>query len=171
MHIILSKKCYKLTHHPLTDIRTFTLSLSKSRNLQLKTQDGVTAIIPLKSGSSSLTSTNNILAYRPKYSDYHSSGLAGIFVNIEKIFPCIAGTNYVPICSIFTSEEDGFRKGKQYIELGDLGNHVEVFGKNIATYGLAISGCPKLYGAWGCLPCYVTSTVVCLLPRSSCQTE
>ena len=167
----MSKKCYKLTHHPLTDIRTFTLSLSKSRNLRLKTQDGLTAMIPLRSGWSSRTSTNNILAYRPRYSDVHRSGLAGIFVNIEKIFPCIAGTNYVPICSIFTSEEDGFRKGKQYIELGDLGNHVRVFGKNIATYGLAISGCPKLYGTAGCFPRYVRSTVVCLLPRSSCQTE
>ena len=131
----------------------------------------MTAIIPLKSGYRSLTSSNNILAYRPNYSDYHGSGLAGIFVNIEKIFPCIANTNYVPICSIFTSEEDGFRKGKQYIELGDLGNNVKVFGKNIATYGLAISGCRKLCGTEGCFPRGATSTVVCLLPQSSCQTE
>ena len=128
-----------LHYYLLTDIRTFTLALDNKRNLKLKTQDGVTAVIPLQSGRKSLTSTNNILAYRPNYSD---SGLAGIFVNIEKIFPCIAKTNYVPICSIFTSEEDGFRKGKQYTELGDLGNNVKVFGKNIATYGLAISGCP-----------------------------
>ena len=113
---ILCQSSYKLTHHVLhyyllTDIRTFTLALDNKRNLKLKTQDGVTAVIPLRSGRKSLTSTNNILAYRPKYSDFHRSRLAGIFVNIEKIFPCIAKTNYVPICSIFTSEENGFRKG------------------------------------------------------------
>ena len=159
-----------MTHHyPLADIRTFTLTLDGSRNLKLKTQDGVTATIPLRSATTPRTSTNKILAYRPKYSDLHRSSLAGIFVNIEKIFPCIAKTHYVPICSVFTSEEDGFRKGKQYIELGDRGNNVKVFGKNIATYGLAVSGCSQLNG--NCLPKWVSSTVVCLLPRSSCQTK
>ena len=158
-----------MTLLPLTDIRTFTLKLDRKRNLKLKTQDGVTATIPLQSGTTPRTSTNKILAYRPKYSDFHKSGLAGIFVNIEKIFPCIAMTKYVPICSIFTSEEDGFRKGKQYIELGDQGNNVKVFGKNTATYGLAVSGCSQLNQS--CLPTWVSSTVMCLLPRSSCQTE
>ena len=30
---------------------------------------------------------SNFLAYRPDYKDYHSSGLAGLFVDIEKVFP------------------------------------------------------------------------------------
>ena len=156
-----------LRDYSLTDLRTFTLSVDRNRNLNLKTQDGLTATIPLQSPTKSQTSSNNILAYRPAFSDFHHSHLAGIFVNIEKIFPCIAKTKYVPICSIFTSEEDGFRKGKPFIELGDLGNNVKVFGKYTATYGLAVSGCSELNS--DCLPRWLTSTVVCLLPRSSCQ--
>ena len=38
------------------------------------------------------TSTNNLLAYRPNYQDSHTSGLAALFVNIEGVFPCVAGT-------------------------------------------------------------------------------
>ena len=131
----------------------------------------MTATVHLQSGTTPRTSTNEILAYRPKYSDFHRSGLAGIFVNIEKVFPCIAKTHYVPICSIFTSAEGGFRNGKQYIELGDPGNNIKVFGKDIATYGLAVSGCPQLDEY--CLPTWlpVSSTVMCLLPQSSCQSK
>ena len=129
----------------------------------------MTATIPIKNAAIPRMSSNKLLVYRPNYSDLHRSGLAGIFVNIENVFPCIAKTHYVPICSVFTSEEDGFRKGKQYIQLGDLGNNVKVFGKRIATYGLAVGGCSLLNER--CLPSWVKSTVMCLLPRSSCQSK
>lgn len=110
--------------------------------------------------------TGKVLAYRPKYNDYHKSYLAGLFVNLEKLFPCIASSSYAPVCSRFTYEEDGFFKGKSILQASDGGNNFKVFGNSIATYGMAISGCPVINGKDGCLPTYAETTITCLLPRS-----
>ena len=57
--------------------------MDASRNLKLKTQDGVTATIPLKNSSKPQTSANKILSYHPEYAYIHRSGLAGKSVNIR----------------------------------------------------------------------------------------
>lgn len=109
------------------------------------------------------------LAYQPKYLDDHKSGLAGIFLNLEKLFPCIAGSkSIVPVCGRFAYEEDGFLQGRSILQTGDMGNHIQVFGSSIATYGMAISGCHVLNGKNGCLQSWFHTRITCLLPRS-CQ--
>ena len=91
-------------------------------------------------------------------------------MNIENVFPCIAQIDsYVPVCKRFTKEEDGFMKGNTFVELGDIGNNVKIFGNRIATYGLAIAGCPQL--TEDCLPRSVNTEVVCLLPRAQCALQ
>ena len=72
------------------------------------------------------TSLDNILAYRPNFADFHQSGLAGVFLNLERIFPCISDDE-CPICRTFTYEEDGFNSGRAIIEAADIGNHFHVF--------------------------------------------
>ena len=142
------------------------MGLDSSRNLNLIVEGQSVDSISLSDPSQSQTS--ELLAYRPNYEDYHDSGLAGIFVNIKKVFPCTEGiVNYGQICSTFATEEDGFRKGKAYIELGDNGYQNELFwGKMVSVYGLAVQGCQQLNS--DCLPTYVQTEVVCLLPRTEC---
>ena len=85
------------------------------RKLQLVGPNGTAlAGIWITNPSLSTTSSNSILAYHPRYKDYHNSGLAGIFVNIKKVFPCLKklSGNYPPSCTTVTDEEDGFKKGK-----------------------------------------------------------
>ena len=150
-------------------MKTFVLKLDVNRRLTLGTIESQSAAsISLRDPSKSVTTENNLLAYRPNYGDFHNSGLGAIFVNIEGVFPSIAGTSFPPICSLFTREEDGFRKGQQFVELGDarINGPSKIFGNGISTYGLAVQGCPELNKE--CLPTYFESEVVCLLPRSEC---
>ena len=118
------------------------------------------------------TSTDNTFAYRPNFADYHQSGLAGVFLNLENIFPCISGE--YPICRMFTYEEDGFNKGKgkAIIEAADSGNNFSVFSctEDILTYGFAFQGCSQLNGLDGCLRKYFQRSITCQLPRESCGT-
>jgi hypothetical protein len=116
------------------------------------------------------TSSNNLLAYRPRYPDSHSSNLAGIFINLPGVFPCLKSTpNYAPIYHILTEEEDGFRNGKAFIDAGDSGIAFNVFSstRNIVTYGMAIQDCPEF--TVFCFPSYYTFTVACYLPRATCS--
>ena len=157
--------CIINIHTIFIDVRTFELTVDSSRYLRLrlegKTVDGITLSDPSKS------QTSDVLAYRPNYEDLHDSGLAGIFVNIKKVFTCTEEIDeYAPICSTFTKEEDGFRKGKSYVELGDIGNNVKVFGNGVSVYALAVQGCKELTA--DCLQIYQQSEVVCLLPREQC---
>ena len=118
--------------------------------------------------SSSSTSSNNLLAYRPNFNDHHTSGLAAFFVNMNGVYPCLAGpTGNVPICKLFTYEEDGFRNGRAVIDAADGGNNFAIFGgNNLATFGFAISGCATMNNA--CFPVSTEYSIVCLLPRSRC---
>ena len=144
-------------------MRSFTLSVDKSRNVKLIVEGEEQDSISL--GDPSIGQTSTLLAYRPKYPDYHSSGLAGLFVNIKEVFPCTQKIDqYEPVCSTFSREEDGFRKGKAFIEAGDIGNNLKVFDDSV--YALAVQDCPVLDGS--CLPAYLQVEVVCLLPRCEC---
>ena len=98
---------------------------------------------------------SNLLAYHPRYVDHHTSGLAGLFVNLEGVFPCLVGTpEYHPVCKLFTYEEDGFRNGRAVIDAADIGNNFNVFtGGNRATFGFAFTGCPTFTN-----DCFPTST-------------
>ena len=114
--------------------------------------------------SISSTSSNNLLAYRPSFADWHTSGLAAIFVNIQGIFPCLSKP---PICKIFTYEDDGFRNGHAIIEGGDGSTDFgDAFGNNIPTFAFAFSGCPTMSN--DCFPTYWECSIVCLLPRNVC---
>ena len=56
------------------------------------------------------------------------SGLAGMFVNIEGLFPCIAGPpEYQPVCKLFMFEGDGFRNGHAVIDAANRGNNFNFF--------------------------------------------
>ena len=103
----------------------------------------------------STTSSNNLLAYRPKFKDDHKSNLAGIFLNAKEL---ICGSR---MCKIVSEEEDGFNKGKAIIEAGDGGNNFKVFhsNKDISTYGFAIAGCPVM--SPDCLPSWYSFNIVC----------
>ena len=132
-----------------------------------------TSEISIQDPAQSAISSDNLLAYYPIFADRHNSSLAGIFINLEGIFPCIAKLREEtklrgPSCKLFTSEEDGFNGGKAIIELGDVGNLElkKVFGSKVLLYGLAISGCPTLTPE--CLPEYYQNEIMCMLPRSIC---
>jgi hypothetical protein len=136
-----------------------------SRNLRIYVDGVQRDSISLSDPSASQTSS--LLAYRPNYDDYHDSGLAGLFVNIQEVFPCTAAINeYEPICTDFTREEDGFRKGNAWIDVGDIGNNINVFGGK-SVWGVAVQTCPEFTP--DCFPSYLQTEVVCMLPRSICE--
>ena len=118
--------------------------------------------IAIENGQTANTST--ILAYRPKYIDYHNTGLGAVFLNLEELFPC--SNNDLPVCRRFTYEEDGFFKGKTITEAADAGNNMKIFGTNINTYGFVFEDCPYLNDGNGCLPKFFETVVTCFLPRS-----
>ena len=111
--------------------------------------------------------SSTYLAYRPNYNDIHGSNLAGMFINMEAIFPCIAEIS--PVCRIFAFEEDGFNGGHAIIESGDIGNNIQIFSTstNIATYGFAIQGCTQMDPT--CLRSITQLVITCLLPRAQCS--
>ena len=149
----------------MLDIRTFQISVDGSRNVRLFLEGEQKDSISLSDPAASKTST--LLAYRPNYADYHSSGLAGLFVNIKSVLTCTSSiTSYEPICQIFSREEDGFRKGKAFIVAADIGNNIQVFGNGVSVFGVAVQGCPQLTNE--CFSNYLQFEVVCMLPRCQC---
>ena len=124
----------------------------------------LSASLSLSDPSQPATSSNNLLAYRPRFSGLHESGLGALFLNIQAIFPC---TNRVT-CGRVTYEEDGFNRGRPFLEAGDGGNNFRVFSstQDIKTYGIAVEGCPELNQQ--CWPSYYQTEIFCLLPRERC---
>ena len=167
---------YHHTYSPLPLVlRTLTITRTASSMLQLRrfwssngTSGATIAEISISNPSEPSTSANNILAYRPNYADFHRSGLAAVFLNIEQIFPC--ASRQAPICRIFTYKEDGFRDGKAIIEAGESGNNFYIFSstEDIRTYGFAFQGCEKLNGTNGCMPIHFNTAITCQLPRNTC---
>ena len=147
------------------------LRLLRTNHTTLQANDSTSlADITISSSSQPLTSSNNLLAYRPRFDDTHNSNLAGIFINLEGVFPCLVSlSDYYPICRVFTAEEDGFRNGRALIDAGDIGNHFRVFNSssNILTYGIAIQECPEF--TISCFPTHHSLSVVCYLPRGLCS--
>ena len=129
------------------------------------------ANVSLANPSQAVTSPNNLLAYRPRFTgDLHNSGLAGVFINMEGVFPCLQSlSTYSPICQVFSNEEDGFRGGKALIGASDMGNSIRVFSSTsyILTYGVVIQDCPE----WNtsCFPNHHSFAVACYLPRATCS--
>ena len=163
-------------HH--TVLQLLILELSQTRQLQLYSLNHSTfdyssetllATVSVADGSQAATSSNNLLAYRPRYNDLHNSNLAGIFINLEGVFPCIVPlTNLFPIiCHLSSGEEDGFRGGKALIGSSDRGNNFNMFGSTNFTYGIAVQGCPELNNT--CFPTFLEISVVCYLPRAACS--
>lgn len=160
-------------------VRILTVLMDRFRQLTLYSANHSTLLssdssqlaqISIFNSSQAETSSNNILAYRPRFSNYHRSNLAGVFINLESVFPCIEQlTKYNPICRSFTDEEDGFRNGRALIDAADLGNSFRIFSssRNISTYGLAIQDCPEFNAT--CFPNYFSFSIVCYLPRALCS--
>ena len=114
-------------------------------------------------GQGRASKTGRYLAYRPRYHDYHHTKLGAVFLNLDRIFPCARSAH--PFCRRFTTEEDGFLRGKAIIEAADYGNNFRVFG-GTDTYGMAFQGCGYLDGHNGCLPIWFQTIIACFLPRS-----
>ena len=159
--------------NPIAAIRTFGVSMGGSRTLHLIGPNGEDTTVSLQDPSQDQTSADNKLAYRAAYTgDLHQSGLGSIFVNVREVFSCYkessASGERAPICTIFTLEDDGFRKGKSWLQLGEIGNDVRVFSssENIPTYGLAVQDCPELNEE--CLPTKMEIKVVCFLDPAIC---
>ena len=153
--------------HCFADIETFTLSVNVhngARSVKLYKEYYVEQdSISLEDPSAPQTST--LLAYRPRYDDFHDSGLAGLFVKIQDVFPCTQTFfDYEPVCSIFTREEDGFRKGKRLIKAADIGNNMHVFGDD-SSFAIAVEGCPEMNE--DCLHSWAQFEIVCMLPCTS----
>ena len=116
------------------------------------------ANVSIANPSSPTTSSNNLLAYRPRFNDLHNSNLAGIFLNAQEL------TCGSTMCMIVGEEEDGFNNGQVLIGAGDSGNNLRVFSstKNIPTYGFAIKGCSEINQS--CLPNSFETTIACYVP-------
>ena len=153
--------------------------MSENRRLILFAQNHTTlqdrdatelAALSLSNPSQAVTSSNNLLAYQPRFADTHNSNLAGVFINMEGVFPCLQLlSDYYPKCQVFSEEEDGFRGGRALIGASDYGNNIRVFSSTseISTYGFAIQECPEFNTS--CFPTYHELTVACYLPRAACS--
>ena len=141
----------------------------QAKNLTTLTASTPLADISLSNPDQAATSSNNLFAYRPRFSDDHGSNLAAIFINLEGVFPCIQSlSGYVPICSTYTEEDDGFRRGKALIDSADAGNQWRVFSStsNTLTYGIAIQDCPEFTPQ--CFPSHNSFSYYCLLSTERC---
>ena len=149
---------------PTTVLRTIWMNIDGNRDTSISVPySGQRASISLSNPSRPATSSNNLLAYRPRF-----SGLGALFLNIEAIFPCINSSSHFPVCGRLTFEEDRFFSRRPFIEAADRGNSFRIFSttENIKTYGIAVEGCPELNAA--CWPNHAGISVFCLLPRDLC---
>ena len=149
-------------------VRVIKVGLSVSRVLNVYLPSGQHEQLSLSNSSLSVTSSNNLVAYRPRYQDGHNSNLGALFFNLDGIFPCIASVTYMPTCEMSTLEEDGFFQGRSFLQAGDAGNNFRIFHttKYIKTYAFAVEGCAELNS--GCFHTYAEVSVFCLLPRQHC---
>ena len=148
-------------------IRLMKLGISENRRVTLHLP-GRGVHLSLSNPSLSVNSPNNLLAYRPRFRDAHRSYLGALFLNIDGIFPCINSTSYNPTCGILTGEEDGFFRGRSFVQAADNGNSLRIFSstENIKTYGFVIQDCAEF--TTSCFPKNIMITIFCLLPRAQC---
>ena len=116
------------------------------------------AEVSIANPSSSTTSSNKLLAYRPWFKELHNSNLAAILLNAKEL------TCGSTLCMIVGADEDGFNNGQVLIGAGDGGNNFQVFNstKDIPTYGVAIKGCSEINQS--CLPNSFEITIACYVP-------
>ena len=150
----------------ITDQETFSTSGGS-----ISTIDSVS----ISASSESSNGTNNLIAYRPAFSDSHNSNLGVLFFNMLGIFPCLQEahrTNFVHIsCFPTTAEDDGFLGGRAIIHAADIGNGFPIFSGGSAsertlTYGVAVQNCSELTSE--CLPSSFQIHIACFLPRRYC---
>ena len=157
-------------------VRTLVVYVDDSRNLVLyrltpQHQFQQLASISISNSTLANTSANNLLAYRPSYSDDHegNSDLGVVFLNLNGIFPCVPSATHIP-CGFISLEEDGFSGGRVVLQAIDRGNNFRIFSsestENLYTYGMAIQSCPQLTSS--CWPIWVERGVTCQLPRQYC---
>ena len=161
--------CNWLTNFLHVVVQMFYLSIpTDSRVLSIrKIKRGNSPILnKITIGNGQTAITSSILAYRPRYNDYHVTRFGAVFLNLERLFPCAGKTGLVPVCRRFTQEEDGFFKGRTITEAADIGNNMRIFGRDIKTYGFVFDRCSILSGRFGCLPTHFQTIVTCFLPRS-----
>ena len=164
----------------------FGISASSSGNVVLQNitditnlfgGDGTTTIDSVSRTPSDVAAngTNNLIAYRPSFTDAHGSNLGALFFNMFGIFPCLEAAHrqasiHLP-CFVTTAENDGFSGGRAFIQATDIGNDFDIFSgggssERTLTYGLAIQDCPEL--TTDCLRSAVQINIVCFLPRQFC---
>ena len=131
--------------------------------LNFDLSDPISSLI-IQNASNSETSSDNVLAYHPRYDDKHDSNLGIIFVNLKAVFPCIPYVR-APICHLFSSEEDGFHGGRPVIQAADIGNHLVIFGRYIPIYEFGLQGCATIDSP--CVP-NIEMELVCLVPDNDC---
>ena len=162
VHVTSLIRIMLCSDHCLAGVETFTLSVdvhNGRRSVALYKEGEKQDSISLNDPSAPQTST--LLAYRPQYADLHKSGLAGLFVKIQGVYPCTQGiANYEPVCTTFTRDEDGFRKAKRFIQAADTGNNMQVFGGD-SVFALAVEGCPEMNA--DCLHSWAQIDIVCML--------
>ena len=152
-------------------VRMLRIFSDNSRNIYLRRVNTTTLVVGQSELLAQFSLTDPTIpidsgpfAYRPMFSGNHNSRLGTMFINIEEVFPCVAGTDYNAICRVFTEEDDGFRGGRAVLDSGDDGNTFRVFGITTETYGFAFQNCPYLNTT--CFPAYHSFTIVCHLPAS-----
>lgn len=162
---------------PFAVLQTIGVTITPSRNLTIRLLTPqhelfLIASFSIDDPSLPVTSSNNLLAYRPDFQDRHDSGglqLGVIFLNLNGIFPCVPSGVHIP-CGLVTMEEDGFFGGRYFVQAADSGNHIQIFGFTepdfVFTYGLAVQGCSQLTA--DCWPSYADKGVTCQLPRQYC---
>lgn len=113
-------------------------------------------------GQYTVRDAKNLFFNGPRY----NNGLAVLGINIQKIFPCLGSQpTLMPTCFRTTGEEDGFHGRRSFLQIGDKDN-MNMFHQRGYVYALAIKGCSRLTRS--CFPCYMETTITCLLPRSTC---
>ena len=146
-----------------------TLSLYNTDGSTLSSEILV-ASVPV--GDESVVSEHSVIAYVPSYADKDESMLGTGFLNLEAVFPCIAGSGLSDVarCTKNTLGEDGFNKGNPVIGMADRGKFVDIFGTEISTYAFAVPSCAAFTpDTDGCLHNGYEFSLLCYLPRSDCE--
>ena len=156
----------------ITVIRTLLIDIDNSRTVTL---DFLTpqhelqriASVSVSDPALASTSSNDLLAYRPNYDDFHNgnSNLGVVFLNLNGIFPCVPPATYIP-CGVVSMEEDAFNGGQVFLQAIDRGNQFLIFNSAVFTFGIAVKGCSQLNPS--CWPTWVQKGVTCQLPRQNC---
>ena len=107
----------------------------------LATDSTQLAQITISDSSQPQTSTNNLLVYQPRFDDHHNSNLAGVFINLEGVFPPFTSYNV-------THQSVKFSQTKK------MGSGMEEHWLELLTLAtiFTFSVCPVNFYLWHCYP-------------------